>query len=130
MSFGGLIFLIKTMIGLKEYIKKYGKHFTEELVHDVVPKIRWNKKQIEEALHKKVWYNVTESTIGDILYLVNTFYDKEDCDGYPRKNKCISHTLLYIGDYNNYGGKLFDNWLEKLKRWGITKDKFNFKPYI
>ena len=118
------------MKGLDEYIKKHGKHFTEELAYEAALSKRWNKKQIEDTLQKMVWYNVTESTIGDIIYLVNECYDDENFMGYGKKLKCISYTLLYIGNFRNYGGKLFDEWLEKASQYNFFKDNFDFTPYI
>ena len=117
------------MKGLEEYINKHGKHFTEQLAYDVALSKKWNKEQIEDALQKRVWYNVTGSTIGDIIYLVNECYD-EGCMGYGKKHRCISYTLLYVGDFNNYGGKLFERWLEDISQYNIIKDNFDFTPYI
>ena len=121
------------MKGLREYIKKHGKHFTEELAYDAAFSKRWNKKQIEEAIQNRVWYNVTGSTLGDIIYLVNECYDDGiigDMLGYNKKSKCISYTLLYIGDFNNYGGKLFDEWLAEIRQHDFFKGDFDFTPYI
>lgn len=118
------------MKGLNEYIKKHGKHFTEDLAYDAAFSKKWNKKQIEDVLQGMVWYNVTGSTIGDIIYLVNECYDDENFMGYGKKHKCISYTLLYIGDFKNYGGKLFDEWLEEMKQHRVIRDNFDFTPYI
>lgn len=107
---------------MEEYIKKHGKHFTEQLAYDAALSRRWNRRQIEDAIQKRVWYNVTGSTIGDIIYLVN-----ESCG---KKQKCITYTLLYIGDFSNYGGKLFDGWLEEVSQHAFFKDNFDFTPYI
>ena len=111
------------MKGLKKYLKKHGNHFTEQLAYDVALNKRWNKKQIENSIRNMVWYNVTGSSIGDIIYLVNECYDDENFMGYGRKSKCISYTLLYIGDFKNYGGKLFKQWLREYP-------DFDFTPYI
>lgn len=121
------------MKGLEEYIKKHGKHFTEKLAYDAALSKRWNKKQIEDAIQGKVWYNVTGSTIGDIIYLVNECYDDGligDMVGYNKKSRCISYTLLYIGDFKNYGGRLFDQWLEEIEHLDFFRDNFDFTPYI
>lgn len=118
------------MKGLNEYIKKHGKHFTEKLAYDAALSKKWNKKQIVDAIRGRVWYNVTGSTIGDIIYLVNECYDDENFMGYGKKSKCIIYTLLYIGDYKNYGGKLFDEWLKESKQYDSFKRNFDFTPYI
>ena len=58
------------MKGLRQYIKKHGKHFTEELAYKTAGK-RWSSTQIEKATQREVYYNVTASTLGDIVYLAN-----------------------------------------------------------
>lgn len=118
------------MKGLKEYIRKHGKHFTERLAYDVVLNKRWKKKQIEASLYGKVWYNVTGSTIGDIIYLANKYYNADSSTGYNRKNRCISSTLVYVEDYRNYGGKLFEEWLKKAMQCDFFKEGFDFTSYI
>lgn len=109
------------MKGLRSYIKKHGKHFTEKLAYDAVLDKRWDRKQIESAFQKRAWYNVTGSTIGDIIYLINNSLLE-----HGSRSKCITYTLLYIEDYRNYGGKLFDEWLREVKING----NFDFTPYI
>ena len=118
------------MKGLKEYLKKHGKHFSEQLAYDVALNKRWNKKQIENSIRNRVWYNVTDSSIGDIIYLVNECYDDENFMGYKKKSKCIAYTLLYIGDFKNYGGRLFDEWLDETSQYEFFRDNFDFTPYI
>jgi hypothetical protein len=118
------------MKGLKEYIKKHGKHFTEKLAYDAALSKRWNKKQIEDALQKRVWYNVTDSTIGDIIYLVNECYDSDNFMGYKKKSKCITYTLSCIGNYKNHGGRIFDEWLEQACQYSTFRNNFDFTPYI
>ena len=118
------------MKGLKEYIRKHGRHFTEELAYDAALSRKWNKKQVEDAIQKKVWYNVTGSTIGDIIYLVNECYDDENTFGYGRKNRCINYTLAFVGDYRNHGGVLFMKWLTEIMQCSVAKDNFDFTPYL
>jgi hypothetical protein len=118
------------MKGLNEYIKKHGKHFTEELAYDAALSKRWNRKQIEDAIQRKVWYNVTGSTIGDIIYLVNECYDDENFMGYGKKDKCLSYTLAFVGDYRNYEGKLFNDWLKEGIQFTSFRKHFDFTPYI
>lgn len=111
------------MKGLKEYIRKHGKHFTEKLAYKVVGK-RWSGKQIERAAQKKVYYNVTGSTLGDMIYLTNEVSSKWDI---PALYTCTKFTLYIIGDYEYHGGKVFTSWLEELEEMGIS---FDFTPYI
>lgn len=66
------------MKGLKEYIKKHGKHFTERLAEDALrwdSILFWETDKVMKALNRKVWYNVQSLTIGDIVYLVNNYPD-------------------------------------------------------
>lgn len=58
------------MKGLKRYIRKHGKHFTEELALAVADK--WSVEQVMNSAQKKVYYNITSATDGDIAYLANT----------------------------------------------------------
>ena len=118
------------MKGLEEYIKVHGRHFTEELAYDVSLSKKWNKRQIEDVIQRKVWYNVTGSTMGDIVYLINRYYDDKDFIGYGKKSKCVTYTLLYIGDFRNYGSRLFDEWLDEVTQYEFFRDNFDFTPYI
>ena len=114
------------MKGLKEYIKKHGKHFTEELAYQVAGK-RWNAEQIERAAQKKVYYNVTGSTLGDMVFLTNEVYDEWNRFGYSGFCKCILYTLHIVGDYTYNSGLLFDEWVNEMKR---VKLDIDLRPYI
>lgn len=105
------------MKGLRQYIKKHGKHFTEELAYKAAGK-KWSSKQIEKATQGEVYYNVTASTLGDMIFLINTYRKY-----LRRKSECVSFALCIIGDYQYYGGVIFDTWLEDNKG-------FDFTPYI
>ena len=108
------------MKGLKEYIKKHGKHFTEELVKAALP-LRWDITDVVSSAQKKVYYNVTGSTVGDMAYLANTVYMSEGWS----KTKCIDFTTTIMGDYG-VGRELAFSWfLDSLKG-----KKFDFTPYI
>ena len=60
------------MKGLEQYIEKYGNHFTEELASDITLK-KWDSSKIQKSAQKKVYYNVTGSTSGDMMYLMDMF---------------------------------------------------------
>ena len=111
------------MKGLKEYIRKHGKHFTEKLAYKVAGK-RWSGRQIEKAAQKRVYYNVTGSTLGDMIYLTNEASNRWDM---PILYTCTKFTLYIIGDYRYHGGIVFDDWLEGLKE---INPGFDFTPYI
>ena len=108
------------MKGLKEYIAKHGRHFTEELAHKVVI-VDWSFEEMESIAQSKVYYNVTGSTIGDMMYLadiVHEAYPKE----YSRKDHCVDYALAVIGDVD-YTGHAFYLWTQ------VAED-FNLTPYI
>ena len=83
------------MKGLKQYIKKYGKHFTTDLVADVQP-FKWDYSDIERCIRDEVWYNCWSATKGDMLYLVNVVYE------HTRRSKrfCIMFMLKVVGNYD------------------------------
>ena len=106
------------MKGLKKFIDKYGKHFTEELVWDVIL-LKWNPKDIEESAQKRVYYNVTEATLGDMVYLVHYYADN-------RKVKGIKCMLDFIGNVRN-NGRAFTEWVYISALMG---KKYDLTPYI
>lgn len=110
------------MKGLHKYIDRHGKHFTVELALSAAGK-RWNKDTIEKAASKKVYYNVTEATLGDIVFLTNYYHLSL---GKPF-NKCIDYSLSKVSDYSNYEGNIFIDWIVMITCYG--KD-FDFTPYI
>ena len=112
--------MIRVMKGLREYIKKHGKHFTEKLVMDIMP-IRWKADDIVSTAQKKVYYNVTGSTVGDMVYLVNAYHHR----GHS-KNQCILFMLDNIGNYTN-SGRAFSSWAFARRS---RKPGFDFTPYI
>lgn len=105
------------MKGLGEYLKKYGRHFTEELAKDVIY-VKWDMAQINKALNRKVYYNVTSSTSGDILYLIN--YMGNICGG--NKTKSIDWALYCVGTYC-MKEIAFNTWFSSLR------NNFDFRPY-
>jgi hypothetical protein len=105
------------MKGLEKYMEKHGDHFTVELVNDILP-VRWNSTDVISVTQKRVWYNVTSATIGDMVYLMNAFYHM----GYP-KSKCVLLMLDDVEDYI-YGGKAFSSWVSSLN------SDFDLTPYI
>ena len=114
------------MKGLKQYIAKHGKHFTERLALDVIASERWDTRQIEKDVDKRVWFNVTSSTFGDIIYLVNAAYAEYPPSGHNTKNRCIDYALFTVGNVNSEG-LAFAGWLADL----VISDKdFDFRKYI
>lgn len=113
------------MKGLEEYIEVHGRHFTEELGY-AVSGGRYDADKVGRMAQRKVYYNVTGSTLGDMVYLANTYWHQPypDC---KRLNKCIDFALCIVGSYYFHGGKVFDMWLESLPDY---MDDFDFTPYI
>lgn len=111
------------MKGLEEYIKKHGEHFTEKLALDVSEK-KWNPSKIEKDAQKRVYYNVTGSTSGDMVYLMDMFHHHLS-DQYT-KGKCINLMLSWVGDYQKTGSP-FCIWLAVAL---VNKEEFDFTPYI
>ena len=107
------------MNGLEEYINKHGKHFTEELAIRVTEE-KWSSSKLERDAQKHVYYNVTGSTVGDMVYLMTI--------GDPRQSYCkkMKTMLSWVQDYNKTESP-FVIWLTVL----IVKGQdFDFKPYI
>ena len=108
------------MKGLREYVKKHGMHFTEKLALDAIP-LRWDAEKVKQATQKKVYYNVTGASSGDMLYLVG-IADEKSLD------KCIDFMISVIGDYGFSDGLVFSIWcyLRKLNKI----DDLNLTEYI
>ena len=109
------------MKGLGKYIKKYGKHFTEQLAMSVTNG-KWSPSEIMEKAQSMVYYNVTGSTVGDIVFLANYARDtgKSFC---KTRHNCVRFALCIVGEYALHDGVMFNKWV------GDTKD-FDLTPYI
>ena len=103
------------MKGLMAYIAKHGRHFTTELAIKVID-CKWKSSEVEKASDKVVYYNVTEATLGDIVFLVNLF-----SDSFP-KRRCIKYALDIIGDVN-YTNYAFNAWL-------LSNENIDLNKYI
>jgi hypothetical protein len=108
------------MKGLKEYIKKHGKHFTEELAYVATEKY-WDAKEIDAALQKKVYYNVSGYTKGDIIYIFNGVWEY----GRGNKKERADFVRSTLGDaYYLDVPTVFTFWAESYGK------NFDFTPYI
>ena len=103
------------MKGLDRYIRKHGKHFTEKLAYKVAGR-RWSGRQIEKAAQRKVYYNVTDSTDGDMFFLVNYFGTRFN------KIDAINLMLTLVGDYYSTGLAFM--------YWCSTNEDFDLTAYI
>ena len=112
---------LKVMKGLDRYIAKHGKHFTLELAMDITGE-KWNPSKIEKETQKYVYYNVTGSTRGDMVYMMDRFKYFLSGEYTPRKGMLLM--LKWVGDYKKTGSP-FCIWLSKYDR-----DGFDFTPYI
>ena len=113
------------MKGLREYIEKNGKHFTVKLASDIIDgKLDSNK--VSKVTENKVYYNVVEATLGDIIYLANL--SKKSSSGKSRNvSRCVEDALKVVGDYRFCDGKLFVGWLCGLL---LSGKEFDFSDYI
>ena len=107
------------MKGLEEYINKHGRHFTKELASKVTDE-RWDSSKLEKDAQKHVYYNVTGSTIGDMVYLMTI--------GDARQSYCkkVKTMLSWVQDYNKTESP-FIIWLTVLF---VKEQDFDFTPYI
>lgn len=109
------------MKGLRQYIRKHGKHFTEKLAMSAT-KGNWSKEDIMDKVEAQVYYNVTGSTVGDIVFLVNFAKDSGKAS-LKTKHQCIRFALYVVGEYAMHDGVMFSKWV------GDTKD-FDLTDYI
>lgn len=84
------------MKGLRKYIAKHGRHLTEQLAMDVL-ECRWNIPEVVKATESRVYYNVSEATLGDIVLMVNHF---NSCFIGANKYDCVKWALSKVGDVN------------------------------
>lgn len=109
------------MRGLKRYIRRHGRHFTEELALHATGG-SWNSSRVLKKASGMVYYNVTGSTVGDMVFLANLPKDS----GLPFSRTlqgCIKFALSIIGDYSFHDGRVFD-------RWTLENKDFDFTPFI
>lgn len=105
------------MDGIEKYIAKYGRHLTNKLADTTNTK--WCTDEIEKASAPLVYYNVSQSTIGDIAFLANLFYRKQKAC-HPYKQMCIKYALSIIENINAEG-IAFELWLSENKGFDLEK---------
>ena len=103
------------MKGLKEYVEKHGRHFTEELAY-TVSGCRWTYKEINNSLQKKVYYNVSGCTPGDIVYCVNGL-------DFDNRRDIVSFLIRCVLYDVGVSDTLFNLWV-------MDNNSFDFTPYI
>ena len=103
------------MKGLKEYLRKHGRHFTEELAHAVMGNT-WTYDEIDAIIQKKVYYNVSGCTKGDIVYFCNgmNLYTKHDII------KNVIPMLMTVDAYED----IFTLWAK------VYGDCFDFTEFV
>ena len=100
------------MKGLRKYIAKHGRHFTVELAEKALD-CKWYSSEVKMASEKMVYYNVSEATLGDMVFLVNLF-------AYSlHKRECIKYALNIVErvDANGYA---FNAWLSSHEDIDLT----------
>lgn len=103
------------MRGLKEYIARHGHHFTVELAERVLD-IKWRAQEVISASERRVYYNISGATVGDMVFLANLFSDSFS------KGKCIRYALEIVGDVTK-DGYAFDAWL-------MSNEAMDLRKYI
>lgn len=106
------------MKGFEEYVQKHGNHFTEQLVDKVID-IKWNAEKVKKAADSKVYYNVTESSLGDIVFLTNLMGTVSTL------NRAVDYALSVVSNYY-CAEKPFLIWVKNIAK----KEDFDFTPYI
>lgn len=107
------------MKGLRQYIRKHGRHFTEELAMSAT-KGRWTTEEIMPKVESLVYYNVTGSTVGDIVFLVN--FAKDSGKSFLKtKRQCIKFALCIVGEYAMHDGVMFNKWVGDTSRFDLTE---------
>jgi len=101
------------MKGLRRYIAKHGRHFTVELAMKVID-CKWGSSEVENASDRAVYYNVSEATIGDIVFLTNLFSESFS------KRRCIKYALEIVGNVDR-NGYAFDAWLSSHEDIDLTE---------
>lgn len=87
------------MKGLEKYIAKHGRHLTEQLAMDAL-ECRWNIPEVVKTIESRVYYNVSEATLGDIVLMVNHFNSRFiDSNKYD----CVKWALSKVEDVNTNG---------------------------
>ena len=114
------------MKGLDKYIEKHGRHFTVELAERLYG--NWSADRVYNYLQKKIYYNVSGSTLGDMTYIFNAFMN--DCKyhgerGISTINYCRDMVIMYVSSVFNSDCIAFRCWLIDMD----GKD-FDLTPYI
>ena len=116
---------IQVVKGLEKYLQIHGCHFTKELACATVSS-KWSVDSVLKNAQKLVYYNVTESTAGDMYYMTNWLYNH---DGWPEahdENSSIKIMLWMIGNYSLGSSYFFCDWLWNKRK---QKEDFDFTPY-
>ena len=111
--------------GLRKYVKKYGRHLTEDLAYSAIPCI-WTSEEVQKEAQRAVYYNVTSATLGDMLFLANYIHNRTT-GRFVSKRSSVSGMLHYIGNYRRGKHKAFDIFLSNLRN---ERKKFDFNRYI
>lgn len=113
------------MRGLERYIEKHGRHFTSKLAVTVTGG-KWDSSRIERDAQKQVYYNVTGSTLGDMVYLMDLMYDRLYPLGEYTPNRGLKMMLSWVGDFKKTEVP-FSIWLTFMTSDNV---EFDFTPYI
>lgn len=122
--------LLKSMKGYKDYIKKYGPHFTDALAEYVSQKFinadgtdHWWTASQAKKMFMSLGYDIPDDvSIGDITYLANMAYS----DFYPTVLKdeaaCLRYAYRVAIDPDGYEGLPFCRWTADVIGKGLDID--------
>lgn len=92
---------------MRKYLARHGRHFTVRLAEEVLD-CRWNSLEVMDASERIAYYNVSEATLGDMVYLVNLYHNSQPLR--ISKARCVKQALKVVGDVNA-NGYAFDLWV-------------------
>ena len=121
----------------KEYIKKHGYHFTDDLADyasnlmepysSAIPKIKSSEvpNYINEDTRLKAKFH---SSNGDLAYLINMYNTDFTSTGlFSSIKDFVRMAISIINDEDGYAGMIFDRWLTDIKAKEIEID---WKKYV
>ena len=104
--------------GFRDYIKKHGYHFTDELAEHVSKMMvnrngkehTWAVEQVLKAMSSMGYSAPKNVTDGDITYLANMYY----ADLYDKilkdESSCLKTAYIIATDPDGYDGMIFSRW--------------------
>lgn len=104
--------------GFRDYIKKHGYHFTDELAEHVSKMMvnrngkehTWAVEQILKAMSSMGYSVPNNVTDGDITYLANMYYADLYDTILKDESSCLKTAYIIATDHDGYDGMIFSRW--------------------